>query len=287
MAVKVLTDSTSYIPKELREKLDIRMVSLNVKFEDEDFKEIDIDNETIYEKMALKGIPMSSQPSIGEMKEEMKKTVEQGDELLCIFLSSDMSGTYSSAHMVREMVLEEYKSARIEILDSRSNCMQLGFSVVVAAQAAKAGKTLEEVKRAAEDNIRRSRFLFMPDTLKYLKKGGRIGTAGALLGGLLKITPILTVEDGKTSVAAKVRTKKNAAAAMIERFKQDVEVFGLGEVAVHHINCVEEAKQLALEIKKTLNINEDIPVYAIGPVIGLHVGPGTVGIVYYTEKDMR
>lgn len=287
MAVKILTDSTSYISSALREELDIRVVSLNVSFEDENFKELDIDNETFYEKMDKKGIPMSSQPSIGELKEEMSRVVQNGDSLLCIFISSDMSGTYSSAFNVRDMVLEEYKDAQIEILDSRSNSMQLGFAAIVAARAAKEGKNLQQVKSEAEKNIKRSRFLFIPDGFKYLKKGGRIGAAGALLGSILQIIPILTVDNGKTSVAAKVRTKKNAANAMVDLMLQDVNKYGLGEVIIHHINCMDEAKQLSEKLKKSLNLNIEIPICDIGPVIGLHVGPGAIGIAYYTQSDMR
>ncbi|MDP4088756.1 MAG: DegV family protein [Bacillota bacterium] len=287
MPVKILTDSTSYINKRLREELDIRVISMNVKFDDESFKETDIDNESFYRKMEQKGIPMSSQPDIGEFKEEMTRAVEQGHSLLCIFVSSDMSGTYSTAFMIRDMVLEEYRDAQIEIMDSRVNCMQLGFAAIVAARAAKEGKSLQEVKAAAEENIKRSRFLFIPDNLQYLKKGGRIGGAGALLGGLLKIVPILTVDGGKTSITAKVRTKKNAAAAMVERVAREIKDYGTGEIAIHHIKCLDEARQLVDSVKKALNMNMDIPICDIGPVIGLHVGPGAIGIVYYTERPMR
>lgn len=287
MAVKILTDSTSYITEEVLKELDIRRVSLSVKFEDESFKEVEIDNNSFYEKMEAKGIPMSSQPSIGELKEEMIKVVEEGDSVLCVFISSDMSGTYSSAHMVRDMVLEEFPKAQIEILDSRSNCMQLGYAAIVAARAAKEGKSLEEIKAVAEANIRRSRFLFVPDTLQYLKKGGRIGTASALLGSILKITPILTVEDGKTSVFTKVRTKKNAVNAMVDKMLEDINRYGIGEITVHHINYIEGAKELADKIRSTMASDIDIQICDIGPVIGLHVGPNTVGIAYYTEKDMR
>ncbi|WP_139906130.1 DegV family protein [Clostridium thermarum] len=287
MAVKILTDSTSYIANNILEELDIRRISLSVKFEDESFKEIDIDNESFYDKMEKKGIPVSSQPSVGEMKEEMVKVVEKGDSLLCIFISSEMSGTYSSAHMVREMVLEEYPHAQIEIVDSRSNSMQLGYAAIVAARAAKEGKSLQEVKAEAEANIKRSRFLFIPDTLKYLKKGGRIGTASALLGSILKIIPILTVEDAKTAVFTKVRTKKNAVAAMVEKMVSDISTYGIGEITVHHIDCISEASALVDMIKERLGSKIDVQICDIGPVIGLHVGPGAIGLVYYTERDMR
>ena len=118
MTVKILTDSTSYIEKNIETELDIRVVSLNVIFETESFKERDIDNEVFYKMMEEKGIPTSSQPSVQEMYDEMENVVQKGDSLLCIFISSDMSGTYSTAHMVKEMILETYKDAKIEIVDS-------------------------------------------------------------------------------------------------------------------------------------------------------------------------
>jgi DegV family protein with EDD domain len=285
MPVKVLTDSTSYLSKEIKEALDIRSVSLNISFSDLDVKEVDINNVEFYKMMAEKGIPTSSQPSIGELYNEMKKVVEKGDGLVCVFLSAEMSGTYSSAHMVREMVHEEYKDAKIEIIDSKSNCMQLGFAAITAARAAQEGKSLEAVVRLTEENIKRSKFLFIPDNLEYLKKGGRIGSASALIGNLLKIIPILTVEDGKTTILTKVRTKKNAVTTMIDKVIKDSNILGLKEIVVHHINCYGEAVELVNIIKDKLNISAQI--FDIGPVIGLHVGPGAVGIVYYTEKDMR
>ncbi|TGE36069.1 DegV family protein [Desulfosporosinus fructosivorans] len=285
MAVQILTDSTSYLGEDITKKFSIRMVSLNLSFGNDSMREIDIDNELFYKMMALKGIPTSSQPPVGELYNEMINVVEQGDSLCCIFLSADMSGTVSTGQIAKEMVLEKYKDALIEIVDSRSNCMQLGFAVVMAARAAKEGKTLEQVKEAALQNIQRSRFLFIPENLEYLKKGGRIGGAGALLGNLFKIIPILTVENGKTTILMKVRTKKNAVLAMIDKMLQDISTYDLGEIVVQHINCLDEAKELAKVLKDKLKVNVDI--MGIGPVIGLHVGPGTIAIVYYTHKAMR
>ncbi|SFC99843.1 DegV family protein [Clostridium uliginosum] len=285
MGVKILTDSTSYMDKNIENELDIKVVSLNVIFEKESFKEIDIDNEVFYKMMEEKGIPTSSQPSVQELYNEMEKMVQKGDSILCIFISSHMSGTYSTAHMVKEMILEVYKNAEIEIVDSTSNCMQLGFSVVVAARAALEGKSLDEVKEMAQDNIKRSRFLFVPDTLEYLKKGGRIGSASALIGNFLKIIPILTVENGVTTILTKVRTKKKAVTTMTEKMFKDIEEYGLGEIIVHHINAYDEALQLVNELKEKLKIK--IGICSIGPVIGTHVGPGAIGITYYTEKNMR
>lgn len=283
MAIRILTDSTSYIESSLRESLGIMLVSLNVNFEDESFREVDIDNITFYRKMKEKGIPRSSQPSVNEIYEVMEKTAEQGDSLVCVFISSEMSGTYSTAHIAKDMIMEKYPHAEIAIVDSRSNCMQLGYAAIVAARAAQEGKSFQEVVQAAEDNKKRSKFYFVPETLEYLKKGGRIGGASALLGSLLKIVPILTVEDGKTELVTKVRTKQKAVATIVEKVLEDIRNFGLGEVSVHHINCYEEAKKLAESLKGILN--KEIGICDIGPVIGVHVGPGAIGIVYYTLKD--
>lgn len=284
MGVKILTDSTSYIDEKVRKLLNIKIVSLNILFKDDCIREMDIDNVSFYKRMEKEGIPTSSQPSIGELFNEMESVVEVGDDLLCIFLSSDMSGTYSTGLMVKKMILEKHKDAKIEILDSRSNSMQLGFAVMVAAKASGAGKTLEQVKTAVQENIKRSRFLFVPNNLEYLKKGGRIGGAAAIIGNLLKIIPILTVENGRVGILTKVRTKKNAINIMIDKMVDDINKFGIIEIVVHHINCYEEAKELVNKIKEKININ--VNILDIGPVIGLHVGPGTVGIVYYTEKNL-
>mgnify|MGYP001067368980 CR=1 FL=1 len=285
MAIKILTDSTSYIDESIREDLDIKVVSLSVEFDDITFKEMEIDNESFYKMMEEKGIPQSSQPPLGDLYSEMENIVKEGHDLVCVFLSSDMSGTYSSAHMAKNIVLEKYPNANIEIIDSRSNCMQLGFAAISAAIAAREGKTLKDIKEIVVKNIKRSRFLFIPDNLDYLQKGGRIGKASSIIGNLLKIIPILTVEDGVTTVFKKVRTKKNAIATMVKQTLQDIKDLGLGDIVVHHINCINEAKILAQQLKEILNV--DIKIQDIGPVIGLHVGPGAIGIAYYTKEDIR
>lgn len=285
MTVTILTDSTSYLSDEIRKDLNIKMVSLNLTFGNDSMREIDIDNDQFYKMMATNGIPTSSQPSVGDIYKEMLEAVEKGNSLCCIFLSSDMSGTLTTGQIAKEMVMEKYSHAKIEIVDSRSNCMQLGFAVIMAAKAAKAGKTLEQVKDAALENIKRSRFLFIPENLDYLKKGGRIGGASALIGNLFKIIPILTVENGKTTILMKVRTKKNAVSAMTDKMLQDISNYDLGEIVVQHIDCPDEARELAKMIKEKLKVNIDI--IDIGPVIGLHVGPGTIAIAYYTLKAMR
>lgn len=284
MGVKIVTDSTSYISSDLVKEYDISVVSLNVLLQGKSFREVDLDNRDFYKIMDESGeIPTSSQPSVEELLNTFKRIVENGDDVVGVFLSSDMSGTYSSAHLVKEMVLEEYSNANIEIIDSRTNCMQMGFQVLQGARAAKEGKSIDKVVEEINKVVRTSRFLFVPDTLKYLKKGGRIGGASALFGTILQIRPILTVKDGITSVFDKVRTKKKAVNSIVNQVLMDIDEKGLGEVIVHHINCEEEGRELAKTLEEALNI--PVQIQSIGPIIGLHVGPGSIGVAYYTKTE--
>ena len=282
MTVKIVTDSTSYLPEELKEKYDIKVVSLNITMNGKSYKEVEIDNEKFYEEMeASKEIPTSSQPALDEMINTFENILSEGFDIAAIFLSSEMSGTFSSAHLVKEMVLENYPDRKIEIIDSKTNCMQMGFEVLEAAKSANEGKSLEEVKEATLYVRENSRFLFAPESLTYLKKGGRIGGDAALFGSILQIKPILTVEKGVTTVFDKVRTKKKAVNTMVEKVLKDAEERGVRGITVHHINCEEEGKALAEILKEKLKV--EVHVEKIGPVIGLHVGPGSIGVAYYTK----
>ena len=285
MGVKLVTDSTSYISEELINKYNISIASLNVILQGKSYREVNLDNKYFYEVMdQSEEIPTSSQPSIDELLDIFKSIVKSGDNVVGVFLSSDMSGTYSSAHLAKNMVLEEYPDARIEIIDSRTNCMQMGFQVIEGARAAKEGKSIEEVVEVVNNVVKSSRFLFVPDTLRYLKKGGRIGGAAALFGTILQIRPILTVRDGVTSVFEKVRTKKKAVNAIVDKVLDDIKNYGLGDVIVHHINCEEEGRELAKRLEEELNIS--IRIQSIGPIIGLHVGTGSIGVAYFTKKEL-
>lgn len=282
MAIKIVTDSTSYIPKEYVDKYDIKIVSLNVVMDGVSRREVDIDNKYFYEEMnKASEIPKSSQPIPEEVLNTFKDIVNSGDSIVGIFLSSKMSGTYSNANMIKNMILEDYPQGKIEILDSKTNCMQMGFSAIKAGEAAKEGKSIEEVVIIAQNVLDNSRFLFTPETLEYLKKGGRIGTAAALLGNLLQIKPILTVVDGETSVYKKVRTRKKAVNEIVESILNEMKSKELGDIIVHHINCEEEGMKLAKILESKLG--KKVAIQSIGPVIGLHVGPGSIGIAYYTK----
>ena len=282
MAIKIVTDSTSYISDEYIKKYDIKLVSLNVIINGVSSREVDIENKVFYEEIKnSKEIPKSSQPIPEEMLNTFREIVEDGDSIVGIFLSSKMSGTYSNANMIKDMILEDYPDAEIHILDSKTNCMQMGFAVIEAARTASEGKSINEVINAANHVINNSRFLFTPETLEYLKKGGRIGGAAALFGNVLQIKPILTVVNGETSVFKKVRTRKKAIEEIVKTVLEEIESKGLGDIVVHHINCQEDGLKLAKALENKLG--KKVEIQSIGPVIGVHVGPGSIGIAYYTK----
>lgn len=283
MSVKIITDSTSYIPEEYKKKYDIKVVSLNVIMNGKSFREVELDNIEFCEYMEAAGdIPTSSQPSLEEMYDAFEEEVKLGNDVIGIFISSKMSGAFSSANLVKNMILEKYPNAKIEIIDSMTNCMQMGYQVLQAARLAKEGKKLKEIIDISIETREHSKFLFFPDTLQYLKKGGRIGNASALIGTILQIKPILTVQDGVTTVFDKVRTKKRAINTIVEKVMKDIEEKQLGEVIVHHINCEKEGKALAKILEEKIHI--PVKIQTIGPIIGLHVGPGSIGVAYYTKE---
>ena len=281
MAIKIVTDSTSYLPPQLITQYQIAVVSLSVSFGTESYCETELDNATFYDRMARSPVtPFSSQPTLADFCQVFTEQVKHGDQVVGVFISEAMSGTYAAALLAKKMVLEEYPTAQIEVVDSRSNCMELGFAVLAGAKAAQAGEALPEVLAQIQRVMQHSRFIFTPEVLDYLRKGGRIGGAAALIGSLLQIKPILTVVDGKTAVLEKVRTKGRAIEEMIRICLADIKAKGLGELVVQHINNELEAGKIAAVLKEKLGI--EVPLCPIGPVIGLHVGPGTVALAYYT-----
>ncbi|MGL4991690.1 MAG: DegV family protein [Sarcina sp.] len=284
MAIKIVTDSTSYIPQEFIDKYDIKVVSLNVIMDGVSQREVDIDDKIFYDKLAnADQFPTSSQPAMDEFEALFEEPVKNGDEVLGIFMSSKLSGTYSTSHLIKEMVLEKYPNAKIELVDSLNTTMSMGFIVVEAAKLASKGKmNLEEIKNFAMEMTKRVDIIFIPGSLNHLRKGGRIGKAAALIGGLLKITPLLHVVDGSVEVLDKVRTHKKAVTRMFDEIKLKMDENGLGQAVVYHILNKEEAIEIKQRLKDELNL--DCHIMDIGAVIGLHVGPKSVGIAYYTKK---
>lgn len=282
MAVKVITDSTAYLNRKVLQELGITEVSMNVDLEDRSFFEVDITNEEFYQLIEGKDkLPTSSQPSPLVFYNTFMKIIKEGHDVLAVILSSDLSGSYNTAVQARNMVLEEVPEAHIEIIDSHTTVMELGLVALAAARDAQQGYTLEEVAAKVHNLLTRSKLFFIPRNLEYLRKGGRIGNAASLLGTLLQVTPILTVK-GQVTVFEKVRTFERAVKRMLMLLEEDYQTYGIEEIAVHHINCATEGQKLAAELKH--KTEKEVLLSPIGPVIGLHVGPGTLGVAYILKE---
>lgn len=286
MSVTIVTDSTCYIPNKLLTSNKIKVVSLDIQSKNHTMKETEIDNSTFYKDLlSTPTLPTSSQPPVGDFLDVFDKELQDNNDILGIFISSELSGTLRSAEVAKRMILESNPNSNIHLIDSRTTAMELGIYVLEASRLATRGNTLNEIVESIELSIKRTRLLFAPDTLSYLEKGGRIGKAGALLAETLKIKPILTLKDGEVTVLKKVRTHKRLLQELCSIFKSDSDKYGISEIFVHHINSEEDGLHLASEIEKiTGNSPLLIP---IGPVIGLHAGPGTIGLAYRTNEEIK
>ncbi len=286
MPVSVVTDSTASMPAEDIAAFDIDVVSLWVNDGEKQIADVDIDLMAFFKRLEdTAAIPTSSQPSVDAMVEAFTKPVESGSDVIGVFISEQMSGTLQAARLAAQMVLETHPDAHIEIVDARSNCMQEGYSVLAAARAAQAGESLEKCAAAAVETTKHTRFLFSPSSLEYLRKGGRIGAASALLGAMLQVRPILTVEGGEVTTFAKVRTTSKALAEMGRKFAEEAKEFGLARVIVHNIGDPAPAIAFAREYVEPVT-GAPVRVVPTSAVIGVHVGPA-VGLVYETERELR
>jgi DegV family protein with EDD domain len=275
-SIAIVTDSTAYLPPDVRERLGIPVIPLNVLWGEEVLKDgVDIDPPTFYRHLqTAKVMPTTSQPSAGEFVEFFRRVAEEKgtDTIVGAFISSQLSGTIASAEAAKGLLPD----LRIEVVDSRSTSMGLGFQVMAAAEAAQAGASVEEVLAAAARVRERLYILFMVDTLEFLHRGGRIGGGKRFLGTALQIKPILGL-DGVIEGVEQVRTKKKALARMLEIMQERAKNSSVFRAAVVHANALEEAQALAENVRDLLK-PEELYLAEVSPVIGTHTGPGTLGI---------
>lgn len=278
--VRIVTDSTADLPEALIKELNITVVPLKVLFGDEVYREgIDLTNKEFYEKLAQSdNLPTTSQPSPGEFQETFEELTGQGFSVVSIHISSHLSGTYQSALVAKKAL----PHGDIHVINSKNVSMALGLIVLAAARSAKDGKTVAEIFAVVEEVKERLKTYFVVDTLEYLQKGGRIGKASAFLGTMLKIKPILSVEDGLIIPSEKIRGKGKALEHMIENVKVYIEEHGKIHCALVHGNCLDEAVKFHQKLMSELQYCEMI-IGEIGAVVGTHVGPGTIALFYYND----
>lgn len=285
MAVRVITDSTGNVPAEDCARLGIDVVQMTVTYAGVTRDEDDIDTADLYRHMRETGeFPTSSQPTVAAMVAALETPVLAGDEVLAVFVSERMSGTIATAHMAREQILARHPHARIEVFDAASNSMEEGFPALAAAEAAHRGGTLEECLAEATAVRERTRWLFTPATLEYLRMGGRIGSATAFIGGLLQLRPVLTVRDGVTAPVRQVRTNRRALEMIADLAAADFERYGFVDGVVHHIDAPAEAEALAGVIEQ--RSGHRLRPHPLKAVVGVHVGPGSIGVVYRTRDPL-
>jgi len=275
MAIKVITDSTADLPPGLAKELGVTVMPLKVLFGQEVYTDgVDITNKEFYSKMAqYKGLPTTAQINPGEFIEEFQSHIQKGDQVLGIFISAKLSGTYSSAVVAKETLADE----RIRIIDSASATFGLGLLVVAAADFVKQGKTMEEIASWLEEAKRRVHLYGVINTLENLKKGGRLTATGAFAGTLLGIKPIITIKDGSVSLIGKARGIKKAFTWVFEDAAKNKIDFNGKTVCLAHADNpegMEELKKTLLLKFKPLRIIE----FEIGSVVRTHTGPGCVGI---------
>jgi DegV family protein with EDD domain len=280
--VAILTDSTAYIPTEYLKAEQVSTVPLNVIWEEKVFEDgVDITPETFYEKLkTAKKMPTTSQVSAGRMQEKFQELLDQGFDVLGIFISSTLSGTVQSAEQARELI--EKDRERIAIVDSQTTTMAMGFQVLAAARAASQGLPLAECLEIAEQARKHTGVYFVVDTLEFLHRGGRIGGAQRFLGTALNMKPILHINNGKIEALQRVRTKGKAVDRLIELVEEQCAGKGKTQVAAPNANATEEARLVLEKIAQRLDVSESM-VTQLSPVIGTHVGPGTVALAYMTE----
>jgi fatty acid kinase fatty acid binding subunit len=275
--VAVVTDSTSYLPRDLVAAHGVHEVSLYVTDGGEQRRELDIDDyERFYDDLrTAAALPTTSQPSIGDFTDVYRPLVDAGRDVVSVHISGGISGTVESARQAVAEVAGARPGVRIEVLDSNVSAGALGLVALAAAAPARAGADLDAVVAAARAAIDAMRFWFAVDTLEYLRRGGRIGAAQAWLGGALKIQPILTL-DGEITPVERVRTSKRAFERMVD-YMRSRQADGADAWVVQHIRAPDVAERLIAQGRE-IHGCEPAFVSEVGPVIGAHVGPGLVGV---------
>jgi DegV family protein with EDD domain len=279
MPVKILTDSVADIPANIVDELGITVIPVLVRFGEEVYRDgIDITTDQFYERLThTKFLPSSSVPAPVVFAEAYDRLAEETDEILAIMVTSRLSGIYDVASQSVGLMK---RKCRVEVVDSQWAVMPQGFIVIKAAQAAQAGASFDEVIDITHHNIPRVDMRAAFDTLEYLKKGGRIGKAAALMGSMLRVNPIITLRDGVVEPAGRARSR---AKAMDLLYDFAASYSHIEELAVEAAACPEDADML-VERLGDLFPRERIYRTRTTPVIGTYTGPGLLLVSVLGDK---
>jgi DegV family protein with EDD domain len=274
--VALVTDTTHYAPRELLRAHDIREVSLYVNLGDRHERESDMpDFDAFYERLReLDQLPTTSQPSIGDFLSVYEPLAAEGADIVSVHIAGGISGTPESARQAAEEIEAKYPGRRVIVVDSHTACGGIALCALAGAAVARNGGDVDAVAAGVREAVGQMKIWFAVDTLEYLRRGGRIGTAQAWLGGALKIKPILTINHEITPVE-RVRTAGRAFERMVDYLKARQHDGADGWV-VQHIQAPDQAARLVERGREVFGC-DPVFVSEIGPVIGTHVGPGLLG----------
>ncbi|MED3561615.1 DegV family protein [Bacillus xiapuensis] len=274
MKTAVVTDSTAYIQKELRDKWNIHMVPLNVIFGNEAYQEeVDISAEEFYKEVKQKGLPTTSQPPVGQFVELFEQLAKEYDAVISIHLSSGISGTFQGAVTAGTMV----EGIKVSPFDSEISCMVQGFYALEAAEMASRGVSVEAIMARLEELKETARAYFMVDDLTHLQRGGRLSSAQAIIGSLLQVKPLLHFENKVIVPFEKIRTRKKAMKRIAGLLGEDAAKGASYRAVIIHANREAEANEWKAELS-ALYPNVEFFVSYFGAVIGTHLGEGAMGM---------
>lgn len=278
--VAIVTDSSPYIPDQIIAENKIHVVPLTVIWGEQNYYDgVDITPVEFYQRLnKARVMPSTSQPSVADFEVLFRSLNEQGYDILAILISEDLSGTVSSATQAKHMLPE----ANIEIINSRTLAMALGFLVLAAARAANQGASLSECKRLVEKSLDKVGVVFVLDTLEFLHRGGRIGAAKRFMGTLLNVKPVLAIDDGLVVPLDSVRTHKKALNKIIDLTEERTRGKKNIRLATLHANNPETAQYILDTAVERIPVVEKV-FSEVSPVIGTHAGPGAAGLAYFYD----
>lgn len=274
MTVRIVTDSTADLLPEMAAELGVSVVPLSVVFGEETLREgIDISHDLFYERLVRsKDLPTTSAPSVGEFIAAYEEVLKETDEIVSIHLSSKLSVTCNNAIQAARHLSDS--GAKIEVIDSGFLSQGIAFLVIAAARAAADGATVEEIKLLVGDMMPRIHVFVVLDTLEYVRRGGRIGRARAFLGSVLKVKPMLAIRDGEFVPEERIRTKKR----VMERLYQIATSYpNVAKFGIAYSTNAHEAEELRQKLASGVP-GVHIEISRLGPVLGVHGGPGVLGL---------
>jgi DegV family protein with EDD domain len=272
--VAIVTDSTADLPDEVRERHGITMLPLNVHLGGRTWRDqVDLTTPQFMELLAhTDEFPTTSQPATGVFEQVFRELAETHDEIVCVLISSRLSGTVQSAQIAADAVKD---TIRVEVVDSLNASLGCGFQVLHAQRLADAGERAEPIASQLRAQTGRYHIIFFVETLEHIRRGGRIGKAASLVGSMLQLKPLLRIDEGQVVPFERTRTRRKAIAALVE-FAENLN--GVERIGVLHNTTPEDAEVLHARVAHLARQQTEVPITLFGPVLGTHVGPGTLGL---------